>query len=606
MADAARTIKAIKTATYKLHNPSKRKQALLNYALLHNHLAYSKALKVSQPLITSLVQEELRLRETEKALPAKERNGLKRKRKFEREAQLSKTITQAIKPLPICNASKAIRSIPGDIIGQVESHIELHDEQDSVGLPTVQQLSGINESYEDTLDALSKCLTLDDETRSRDELLRISKAGQLRPLLYAKSRVGDGFLFLKDLEREKYFVWLNLVPQTSRLAKFTEQELQSSSSRSVKNLVNMRTGEVCNFRSKTGCLFGLEFGRDYQAEEFIKSGSPLSAKLIKKDNRYEVHISFEFETKEIIPETYLGVDRGIYNLASLAVVTEEGSIVERKNVDGRDLRFVQKKFERLQRDLQKRGKPFTGKNRLHVADEAVHRTANEIVALAKSHRSQIYMENLRPMTSRGRKRSRSNFNRVLNRSQYQKLEKVLAYKMAVAGLPKALTVHAGYTSQACPVCGHVSSHNREKLPSGDGFKMDVFRCVECHYTDDSDLNAARNIALKKLWRDGLSPSLKATRYEEVPQKKSFSEFLRVLAEKRGESACDLRVGTFGRSDLDGQFEDGEVPPSGNAVEPRSGSNTPVRKSTSSKQMLARPSDKNSQVILTEKDAGPDG
>jgi hypothetical protein len=30
MADAARIIKAIKTATFKLHNPSKRKQALLN------------------------------------------------------------------------------------------------------------------------------------------------------------------------------------------------------------------------------------------------------------------------------------------------------------------------------------------------------------------------------------------------------------------------------------------------------------------------------------------------------------------------------------------------------------------------------------------------
>jgi IS605 OrfB family transposase len=138
------------------------------------------------------------------------------------------------------------------------------------------------------------------------------------------------------------------------------------------------------------------------------------------------------------------------------------------------------------------------------------------VATAKAHRSQIIMENLGPMTSRGKKRKKSNFNRVLNRSQYQKLEKVLAYKMKIAGLPKVKSVHPGYTSQACPICGHISRDKREKVPSGDGFKMDVFRCVKCNHTDDSDLNAARNIALKRLWREGLSPALKTKTFGEVP------------------------------------------------------------------------------------------
>ena len=64
-------IKAVKTGTFKLHNPSRSKRALLDYALLHNHLAYTKALNAVQPAIEKLVAEELKQRDLEKTLPAK-------------------------------------------------------------------------------------------------------------------------------------------------------------------------------------------------------------------------------------------------------------------------------------------------------------------------------------------------------------------------------------------------------------------------------------------------------------------------------------------------------------------------------------------------------
>jgi len=599
-------IKAVKTGTFKLHNPSRRKRALLDYALLHNHLAYTKALNTVQPVIEKLVSEELKQRDLEKTLPAKERNDLKRQRKWDRNDTLCKTINEVIKPLPLPVSVKQPRSIPGDIIGQVESHLELHEELDSVGLPTVQRLVGVQELYEKSLEKLSKCLTVEEENIARDEMARVSKEGYFRPVLFSRNNFSNGFLLLKDDTKGRYFVWLNLVPNKSRLATLTASEQQSISSRSVKDLIDMRTGEVVSFCSTTGCLFPIEFGRDYQDEEFLHNGSPLSAKLIKKDKHYEVHIAFEFTTPKIETKTSVGVDRGIYNLASLSVIDNEGTISHRQNIDGRNLRFVQKQIERRQKSLQKRGKPFTGRNRLHTADEAVHRAANEIVLVAKENKSQVIIENLAPLSSRRGKRKRSNFNRVFNRSQYQKLQKVLEYKMAVAGLPKAKEVHPGYTSQACPICGHISSENREKIASSDGFKMDVFRCVKCGHTDDSDLNAARNIALKKIWRDSLSPAFRTKTFNEVPENKSFSEFLRVRAEKRGESACDLRVGTFGRSGLDGQYEDGEAPPSGNTVKPRSGLNTPVRKNSSPKQVTVRPSDRNSHTKIAKNNGPPVG
>jgi hypothetical protein len=42
---------ALKTAVFKLHNPSRRKRTMLDHALLHNHLVYNKALKSLAPLL---------------------------------------------------------------------------------------------------------------------------------------------------------------------------------------------------------------------------------------------------------------------------------------------------------------------------------------------------------------------------------------------------------------------------------------------------------------------------------------------------------------------------------------------------------------------------
>jgi Putative transposase DNA-binding domain len=220
------------------------------------------------------------------------------------------------------------------------------------------------------------------------------------------------------------------------------------------------------------------------------------------------------------------------------------------------------------------------------------------------------MENLSAITSRRSKRGRSNFNRILNRSQYTKLQKILGYKLAVAGLSHPREVHPGYTSQACPACGNISKENRPKLAVADGFKVHEFKCVACGFVDDADLNAARNIALKRMWRDGLSPALRSTLFKEVPEQRSFTTFLRVYAERRGERAYDRKVGSFGRAGLDAQYEDGEVAPSdagdGIAVEPRSGSNTPAGKNSPTMQSAVSPSDGNPLPTATSKGPPEDG
>lgn len=605
-------ITAVKTAKFKLHNPSRRKRAMLDHALLHNHLAYTKVLKALTPLLKSIVAEERQIRLSEQNLPDNERKSLARERRWKRFSLLEKQINGILAPLPICNAAKAQRSIPGNILGQIESHIELHDNQDTVGLPTVQSLHAEQVPFEDALQALVQSRNAEEENAARIDMERVVKAGQLRPLFFVGNRKASGFLFLRRLEDNQCFIFLNLVPKTSRFARLTKAEQCRPSSRHVQNLVNLRTGEIINFRSTTGCLFPIEFGRDYQDAEFLQRGSPLSAKLLKRDDRYEVHIAFEFQTNRIEPKTVLGVDRGIYNLASVSVIEKNGAIIERENIDGLQLRFVQRTLERREIDLQRRGKPkpLKGKSRIYAADEAVHTTANRIVLLAVKHEAQVVMENLSAMTSRRGKRRKSPFNRVLNRSQYTKLQKVLAYKLAIAGLSPAREVHPSYTSQACSACGHISRENRVKVAVGDGFRTHEFKCVVCGFNDDADLNASRNIALKRLWRDSLSPALRKAPLKEVPEHKNFSTFLKFCAERRGERACDQTVGSFGRAGLDAQYEDGEVAPSetsdGITVEPRSGSNTPAGKNSPTMQSAVSPSDANPLLPTINYSGSPDG
>jgi hypothetical protein len=151
---AQRLITAHKTAVIKLHNPSRRKRAMLDYALRHNHLAYTKVLKAIKPEMVRLVDEELRQRDIDKHLLAREQASRARARKWERQAILYRRINEILLPLPICNAAKSPRSIRGSIIGQIESYLELHGKQENVGLPTVQPIKDSAPDYLRALHAL--------------------------------------------------------------------------------------------------------------------------------------------------------------------------------------------------------------------------------------------------------------------------------------------------------------------------------------------------------------------------------------------------------------------------------------------------------------------
>ena len=77
-----------------------------------------------------------------------------------------------------------------------------------------------------------------------------------------------------------------------------------------------------------------------------------------------------------------------------------------------------------------------------------------------------------------------------------RISKRLQDKMDANGGRLAI-VPAAYTSQTCHKCGHVAKGNRESQA--------VFRCVECGYRANADVNAAENILGRALDKTGGAP-----------------------------------------------------------------------------------------------------
>ena len=90
-------------------------------------------------------------------------------------------------------------------------------------------------------------------------------------------------------------------------------------------------------------------------------------------------------------------------------------------------------------------------------------------------------------------KAKAGLNRSILSNNWSRLMRRLKDKMDANG-GKLVTVPAAYTSQTCHQCGHVAKENRDSQA--------VFRCVECGYEANADVNAAMNILDRALTKTG--------------------------------------------------------------------------------------------------------
>jgi predicted RNA-binding Zn-ribbon protein involved in translation (DUF1610 family) len=517
--------KVFVTAPFAIHNPSARKRAMMLDALRRAHLAFDKATKAFVPRA-----EEFR------GVPhGKIRN------------QIAKFLT----PLPISNGAKS--GVASDLAGGILSYLELQEgAQKNAGEPTASRMRDSPQDFAKALQNLAAAETDKEWETANIELVREDRAGRLRPMTFIKTRPADGFMLLYAPESEengkkgRYCVYFNLHSENSRYGcRASKSKIEDPRYKrkivNIKDMVDVRSGKAVNFISGTGAIFPLSFSEDYQMARFIKKVeggefSPQSAKLICRNpqergrERFEALITFQVTAQAFRPENYIGIDRGINNLVSLCAIDACGAILHRANVDGASLREVQRAEEKKQKESQRRGRGYASKRRLGIAKIAAHHAANDIVAAACEYRALVVMEKLKgfapraivkPRTWRGR-----NLRRMLPRRQFARIAAILQYKLPLASAPPPVEISPQWTSKTCPECGHFETANRPK-PGDD------FLCQQCGFGDDGDLNAARVIALKKMWRYNLPRGAREQPFDALLQtENSFAAFLRKLRKKR--------------------------------------------------------------------------
>lgn len=223
-----------------------------------------------------------------------------------------------------------------------------------------------------------------------------------------------------------------------------------------------------------------------------------SADLFQVKGKTFLHIVFEKEIGEVQPSgKMVGIDRGIRKLATAS---------DNRFFGGGRIKQLSERYERLRGQLQ--SKKFRSAKR-HLAKisrserlmrkDINHCVTKQIVKDVEEGTT-IVLEKLTGIRGgarklnleerkRGKKTWRKPQRKEVNKWNFFQFEEFLTYKAMAKGC-QVVYVDARYTSQRCSKCGHIHKGNRQK--------QSKFRCRNCSFQLNADLNGARNIVLKYL------------------------------------------------------------------------------------------------------------
>lgn len=213
--------------------------------------------------------------------------------------------------------------------------------------------------------------------------------------------------------------------------------------------------------------------------------------------KWYVSIQTEYEVADPVhnAESMVGLDAGVTKLATLS----DGTVYQPVN----SFKASQRKLAVLQRQLSRKEK-FSANwqkqkrkiQRLHsqianIRRDYLHKVTSEI---SKNH-AMIVIEDLKVSNmsksakgtaeQHGRNvRAKSGLNRSILDQGWYEMRRQLEYKQLWRG-GQVLAVPPAYTSQRCACCGHTAKENRQT--------QSKFVCQVCGYTENADINGARNI-----------------------------------------------------------------------------------------------------------------
>ena len=203
-------------------------------------------------------------------------------------------------------------------------------------------------------------------------------------------------------------------------------------------------------------------------------------RIIRKGSKIIAQIVYEVSEAEYSGEgTVMGVDLGIKCPA--VSYCADGSVKFYGN--GRKNKYMRRHYQYLRRKLQKAKYMEVLKRVNHkeqrIMNDIDHKISHDIIEMAVTHDVRLIkleqLSNIRSTTRTSRKN-----NPGLHNWSFYRLAQYIEYKARLAGI-KVEYVNPAYTSQKCPVCGHVH-HAKDRN----------YRC-HCGFHTHRDLLGARNI-----------------------------------------------------------------------------------------------------------------
>lgn len=234
---------------------------------------------------------------------------------------------------------------------------------------------------------------------------------------------------------------------------------------------------MINGRSKRISVFVKLTGR----QKFLFSGAKFGAmRIVMKNHTLVAQMVYEITEPECKSDgNIMGVDLGIKCPAVL--YGSDGTVKFCGN--GRKNKYMRRHYAYLRKKLQT-SKKMKAVKRINDKEQRVmrdmdHKLSHDIVETAVAHNvKMIKLEQLQNIRSTTRK-SRKN-NHSLHTWSLYRLAQYIGYKAKLVGI-KVEYVNPAYTSQTCPVCGHVHHANDRNYTCKCGFHI------------HRDLLSARNI-----------------------------------------------------------------------------------------------------------------
>lgn len=204
--------------------------------------------------------------------------------------------------------------------------------------------------------------------------------------------------------------------------------------------------------------------------------------LVLREGKWFLIATIDIPEPEVVePKGFIGVDRGINNLAT----TSDGDNHTGRRL-GRYRRWQARKKAELQARKTRSAKQLLKKRARREARHATHinhKISKTVVAVAQRTERGLALEELRGI------RERVTVPRDQRARQsswpFRQLGAFIAYKAKRAGVP-FIEVDPAYTSQRCPRCGHTERANRRT--------RDHFHCRRCGLAGPADHVAGANIA----------------------------------------------------------------------------------------------------------------